>query len=413
MISKKTKQPAKKDYADMIQRLFCLQMIKKIVRFWPVTLLVNLGPTWLITQTGTAGPIMTFLTWALFPPMLLICEVFFLLLGTLAEIPAELLADALFPRLPGKDTPPEELDNMGNDDSLWAVLPKNCRAGILILLAVSLTIGGLLLVKGRKQDTTVAIPASSVQVPVQIQVIPASPTEEPEEIAETQAQSIVPAAPTISTPGSTGPVAYEIQRWDRSYTDPEGRDLMTYYYDYAILNSQEPAHQKISQTLYGNAEAFMTQRTQEQIETPVMSIFNTVSECIDTTETEVTHSGDGVFSILLTTDYYSGGNHSITNRYGETYSLQTGELLSLSQLTQMEDDVLLQTLRDRACDYFSENNPLVFEDAKQILSNYTLDQFRFVVQNGEIVLLFKTYQFTAGVAGPQSVPTGIPIQPTA
>ena len=132
----------------MSQRLFCLQLIKKIVRFWPVTLLVNLGPTWLITQTGAAGPIMTFLTWALFPPMLLVCEVFFLLLGTLAEIPAELLTDALFPRLPGKDTPPEELDNMGNDDSLWAVLPKNCRAGILILLAVSLTIGGLLLVKG-------------------------------------------------------------------------------------------------------------------------------------------------------------------------------------------------------------------------------------------------------------------------
>lgn len=411
MKRKRNKQKPAKDYTVLSQRLFCLQLAEKIFRYWPITLIINLGPTWLITQTGESGPIFTFLTWFLFPLMLFVGEGFFLLLGALAEIPAEMIADALFPRLPGKDTPPEEMEQTENADSLWAMLPKGWRAGILIFLAVSLTIGGLLLVKSQKPTATVEI--TEPPALVQTQAIPASPMKETEEVAETLVQTVVSAAPTVSAPGSTGPVAYEIQRWDRSHTDSEGRDLMTYYYDYAVLNSQEPAHQKISQTLYGNAEAFMTKRTQEQIETPVMSIFNTISECIDTTETEVTHSGDGVFSILLTTNTYSGGNHSIKNRYGETYSLRTGELLTLSQLTQMDDNALLQALRDSACNYFSENDPLVFEDAKQILSNYTLDQFQFVVQNGEIVLLFKTYQFTAGVAGPQSVPTGILIQPTA
>lgn len=411
MIIKKRTETSKLDYSKLSHRLFCLQVTKKLLRFWPITLLVNLGPTWLIQQTGSSGSVMTFLTWALFPPMLLVCEIFFLLLGALAEIPAEMIADALFPRLPGKDASPEELADAENNDSLWAILPKSWRAGILIFLACSLAIGGLLLTREPKATTTVEITEPAVQV--QAQAVPTVPAKDPETITESQAQSSAPSETTISIPGSTGPVAYEIQRWDRSYTDSEGRDLMTYYYDYAILHSQEPAHQKISQTLYSNAEAFMTQRTQEQIETPVMSIFNTISECIDTTETEVTHSGDGVFSILLTTNTYSGGNHSIKNRYGETYSLQTGELLTLSQLTQMEDDALLQALQESACAYFSDNNPIVFEDAKQILPNYTLDQFQFVVQDGEIVLLFKTYQFTAGVAGPQSVPTGILIQPTA
>lgn len=411
MKRKRNKQKPTKDYTVLSQRLFCLQLAEKIFRYWPITLIINLGPTWLITQTGESGPIFTFLTWLLFPLMLFVGEGFFLILGALAEIPAEMIADALFPRIPGKDAPPEETNHAENTDSLWVMLPKAWRSGILIFLAVSLAIGGILLVKSQK--TTANTEAEESPVQIQVQTLPTHPAVATDGPSETQAQIAAPATPTMSIPGSTGPVAYEIQRWDRSYTDSEGRDLLTYYYDYAVLNSQEPAHQKISQTLYDNAEVFMTQKTQEQIETPVMSIFNTISECIDTVETEVTHSGDGVFSILLTTNYYGGGNHSITNRYGETYSLQTGELLTLSQLTRMEDNVLLQALRDSACDYFNENNPIVFEDARKILPNYTLDQFRFVVQNGEIVLLFKTYEFTAGVGGPQSVPTGIRIQPTA
>lgn len=110
MTGKKRKGKMKKDYADIRQRLFCLQAAKKSIRFWPVTLLINLVPTWLIMQTGESGPIMTFFTWILCPPMLLVGEVFFLLLGTLAEIPAEMIADALFPRLPGKTTSVKKTD---------------------------------------------------------------------------------------------------------------------------------------------------------------------------------------------------------------------------------------------------------------------------------------------------------------
>lgn len=407
-MKKRRNKSSGRDLTKIEDRLFCVSFMGKLLKFWPITLLLNFGLTWLMLQQAGIHTFFDYLTLVIFPPMLLAGELIFLVLGALAEIPAEMLCDALLPRIPDKNAPAEQEDIGALVKEKAVRYLRSHKAAALALIAVPVLAVGIFLVSKRSAD----VPPETQPAPVQIQSEPVSTV--PATTASSSVSTEIPAetvSPAPVSSGSTGPVDYEIVRWDRSYTDPEGQNLMSYYYDYPVIHSQEEAHQKIGQILYQNAESFMTSRSQESIETPVMSVFNTVTECIDTTVTEVTQNGDGIFSILLTTDYYSGGNHSVENRSGETYSLKTGEKLELSQLTQMDDAQLLQALQDSACDYFEANNPLVFPDARNVISNYTLDNFKFVVQEGQIVLLFKTYQFTPGVAGPQSVPTGIPVQP--
>ena len=155
----------------------------------------------------------------------------------------------------------------------------------------------------------------------------------------------------------------------------------------------------------------MTEMTQEQIETPVMSVFNTPTDCIYTMETQVCHNGEGILSLLYTSNYYMGGNHSIKDREAVTYSLRTGEAVDLTQLTDMDDATLLKELQTRSYTGLEEEaGPMLITDAKGVLERYTLDDFDFIIDEGEIVLLFRTYEFTAGAAGPQYLKTGLYIK---
>ena len=188
-------------------------------------------------------------------------------------------------------------------------------------------------------------------------------------------------------------------------------DEVTYYFDYPVLHSEEEAHKRINEAVYQKAEAFMTEMTQEQIETPVMSVFNTPTDCIYTMETQVCHNGEGILSLLYTSNYYMGGNHSIKDREAVTYSLRTGEAVDLTQLTDMDEATLLKELQTRAYTGLEEEaGPMLITDAKGVLERYTLDDFDFIIDEGEIVLLFRTYEFTAGAAGPQYLKTGLYIK---
>jgi len=263
-------------------------------------------------------------------------------------------------------------------------------------------------------------PAEQKQILLQTDAAPAETMTVQKETLPTETEAMptepetVPlskeTAPPVAVSGSNGPVEYEILRWDRSYVNAEGKKQMTYYFDYPVLHSEEEAHKRINEAVYRKAEAFMTEMTQNQIETPVMSVFNTPTDCIYTMESHVCHNGEGILSLLYTSDYYMGGNHSITDREAVTYSLRTGEAVGLTELTDMDEAALLKELQTRAYIGLEEEaGPMLITDAKEILARYALDDFDFVIDEGEIVLLFRTYEFTAGAAGPQILKTGLHI----
>ena len=227
----------------------------------------------------------------------------------------------------------------------------------------------------------------------------------------TESETLPPpkeSIPPMVITGSDGPVEHEILRWDRSYINAEGKKQMTYYFDYPVLHSEEEAHKRINEAVYRKVEAFMTEMTQEQIETPVMSVFNTPTDCIYTMESRVCHNGEGVLSLMYTSNYYMGGNHSIKDRHAVTYSLRTGEEINLTQLTNMDESALLNELKMRAYTGLEEEaGPMLIADAKEVLARYTLADFEFLIEESEIILLFDTYEFTAGAAGPQYLKTGL------
>lgn len=288
-----------------------------------------------------------------------------------------------------------------------------------LMLCVVLALGTVLILADtgteRLKETGTEHPAEYRQVPAQTetaQIVGLEETEPKETETLPAVSERMPSTEETSAPtkilGSADPVEYEIIRWDRSYVNSEGKKQMTYYFDYPVLHSEEEAHKRINEAVYRKAEAFMTEMTQEEIETPVMSVFNTLTDCIYTMESQVCHNGEGILSLMYTSNYYMGGNHSIKDRHAVTYSLRTGEEVNLTYLTDMDEENLLDELQIRAYDgLYKAAGPMLIGDTKEVLAQYTLDDFKFLIQEGEIVLLFDTYEFTAGAAGPQFVETGL------
>lgn len=201
-----------------------------------------------------------------------------------------------------------------------------------------------------------------------------------------------------------GPVDYEIVRWDRS------TENQTYYYDYVTFNSGGEGYRIIGEDQYRAAEEYMTALSQEQLDNPILDILGNPISGYWKAETQVTHNGDGVFSVRTKSEKYSGGNASDRQMLNRTYSLKTGEILELSDLFDAEEDLILKTLKEAAWEEVSSD--ILLDDAQATYASMDFDDFEFWVQDGEVILWIRQYLLSPGVRGPITAPTGIRVGAT-
>lgn len=202
-------------------------------------------------------------------------------------------------------------------------------------------------------------------------------------------------------------VEYQIIKQDNSYRNINGEVLIENYYDQVILKGDSESisliNSAICDDMYENLFNHEDIKTDAQYATPEYPF------CSNYTA-EVTHNADGYISIKMYTEWYMGGVFN-SIWYGMTFDLNTGRAATLAELTGIDAKTLESRLKEKTWSYLtSEMLEALFEDAYDTLQDYTLDEFNYCLQNGEIVLLFPVYTFAPGVAGSTQVPTGIYIE---
>ncbi len=210
---------------------------------------------------------------------------------------------------------------------------------------------------------------------------------------------------------------YEVQRQELLVSEENGYREEKIYYDLVSLEETDEANSAINESLNEDYQAFIAY--DEQING------KPIEETISSDATYEYHSdGAGVTNIengILSVKF----KHTImsdvdgTWYYGLTYSLETGEQLSITDLTDLSDEELLSGIRSALVNYI---NGTTFQNQSELVNKvnaYTLDDIgsgldftdsstiSFCVDDGEIVILVPPGEFFKDIWMNYEVPTGI------
>lgn len=205
-------------------------------------------------------------------------------------------------------------------------------------------------------------------------------------------------------------IPYEIVEVDNSIVNENGDILVRRTYQKVVLLSDDPACAAINAWIEADCDAFLADNVYmsvEDWEAIVEQGGYGYDAFFETAVANVTHNADGILSIRIGMDHFQGGVYN-TNFYGLTYDLTTGEEAKLADLVGLPEEETLALLNDVACEGLKEYyGDALFGDPMEVLVNYTLDNYSFYVDCGELVLTFTTYEFAYGAAGPATIYTGI------
>lgn len=226
--------------------------------------------------------------------------------------------------------------------------------------------------------------------------------EQPEATVPVITEQVAEATePTVTEPAVDW-AEYEIVRQDHSIRNEADEVIILFYYDQVILEGE---YEQINSIIAADEEAFlagydlagMTELAETMGIGPEFPFSNNVTAA-------VTHNAGGVFSILMTREWFAGGVHNV-DHYGMTFDLREDRQVTLAELIP---DVTEERLKEIAWTALSaEYGDMMFESAYEDLQTYAMEDFLFYVRDGELFLTFSTYSLGPGAAGPMTVATGI------
>ena len=207
-----------------------------------------------------------------------------------------------------------------------------------------------------------------------------------------------------------GSVDFEYVLVDNSIRNANGDILVSREYYKVVLLGDDPACQSINELIEADCQLFLNSDigwTVEELEDVVESMYGFDALFNDANAT-VVHNGNGYISIRVSEGWFMGGVCNY-NSYGLTYDLTTGEEAGIEDIMGLTPEEALTQLRVLAAEglrnYYGEEGLLV--EPETGLAEYSLEDFNFYLEGGELVLTFYTYEFACGAAGSAEIHTGI------
>lgn len=243
----------------------------------------------------------------------------------------------------------------------------------------------------------------------------AAPTETQEgEGLETVAPQEQPetALPVEPVPVVPGEVSYSILEHDDSVRNENGDVLVSIRYQQVLLDNSLPQWEAVNALIQESYQAFREETAYlrdtppEQWEQMLQDMGAVYGNFMANCTARVTHNAGGVLSIRMHRDWFMGGVFN-ADPFALNFDLTTGEKLSLARLSDLPEEEFAEQLKQIVCDYLAQDIDLLFEDPAVVLETYSLEDFSYCIEEGELVLLFSTYTFGPGAMGSTVIRTGI------
>jgi hypothetical protein len=89
--------------------------------------------------------------------------------------------------------------------------------------------------------------------------------------------------------------------------------------------------------------------------------------------------------------------------YGLNYNLNTGDVLSLTDVFSMTDSAIEQYFKEQTIKYINANPDMGWDNAVATVQGYSLNDFNYYIENDNIYLCYRQYELGAGYMGPVTV----------
>ena len=210
-------------------------------------------------------------------------------------------------------------------------------------------------------------------------------------------------------------VEFECRTMDGSWYNENGDVLVSHVYEQVVVLDDSEAVEKINRAIEDDGRAFIDPRSisiyesEEELEEFLELAVLDYGDLFYDASATVTHNGDGILSIRMGTEWFMGGVFN-ADYYGMTFDLETGEKLNVLQVIGGDAEEVEEELNTIICEYVTEAyGPGLFDAPERILEDYSVEAYKFYVEEGQIIVTFDTYTFAPGAAGATVVPTGIMI----
>ena len=228
---------------------------------------------------------------------------------------------------------------------------------------------------------------------------------------ESQPQAEQPAQSEPIFSGEN-PVQYSILENDASIRDENGNVLVNIRYQQVVLDNSHPQWEAVNRRIeeshlaFQEETAYLKETAPEDWETILQEMGALYGNFMATCTAQVTHNDGKVFSIRMTRQWYMGGVFN-GDPFSFNFDVTTGEELPLARLSALSEEDFLAQLKQIVCDYLVPYREVLFEDPMVTMAEYTLEDFPYCIEDGELVLLFSTYTFGPGAMGSTVIHTGL------
>lgn len=199
---------------------------------------------------------------------------------------------------------------------------------------------------------------------------------------------------------------YTIQRDDASWYNGNGELKLSQYFDKVVLEPTNDKYVRINSLIQQESDNFLAD-ADEQITftkenpSPYDGWYSNYSDAV------VTTNSNGILSIKTSYVWFMGG----TVGYGDAglnFNLNTGNVLSLTDVFAMNENEIEQYFKEQTKKYIADNpdkgwwNDTV-QNAVSTVEAYTLEQFNYYIENNNIYLCYPKYELGPGAMGPITV----------
>lgn len=201
-------------------------------------------------------------------------------------------------------------------------------------------------------------------------------------------------------------VEYTVERTDYSIYNDNGEPLIYLYYDAVQITDDIPNKDEINAAIVqcceevfernGGLESF-----KEYLEFPGCSP-DCPFKC--TMSYYIANNSDGIFSIVMILEWYMGGVMDYGYE-GLTFDINEGKPADVKKLFNMSKEDLAKTMKEKMLEFMNE-----YPDGEwyyEKIENYTYDDFKWFIDDGQLMLALDKYEAAPGVHGGAIIDTGI------
>lgn len=196
----------------------------------------------------------------------------------------------------------------------------------------------------------------------------------------------------------TNAVTITNEAYEKNYYNDNKELCLTLVYRYPVLKgANTDAISKINQQIAAQKDKWIIDQQPLVKEVKQREVF--CSTYGNEVNYGVTYNKNDMISLLFEGYLYAGGAHGMPYRMPQTFKLSTGKLLSLTEVTGLTKQQVMDKVKEKFNELYEKNPEAYWENARELVEKLSYDEYSYYVEQDGVHIYFDPYFVAPYAAG--------------